>query len=87
MARWRFLTPHYINEQIHPPGAIAEISATWMPTPDVEPLDAEAVQLFWRCGPRDLGDVRVRPGTRWVMNKAGRWQLTGLGAHLGEVMR
>jgi hypothetical protein len=87
MAKWRFLTPHYINEQIYPAGAIAEVPATWMPTPEVEPLDEEAVALFFRCGPRDPGDIRFRAATRWQMNSAGKWKLTGLGAHLGEVMR
>jgi hypothetical protein len=78
-------------------GAGGTLPFGWVPTGQVDPLDAAAVQDFFKAGPQQLGLARQqwtgisvpRPVTYWVpvtppgRPGVGQWQLTGLGAGLG----
>jgi hypothetical protein len=79
MARYRFLCDHYLD-RIYSAGESADLPKDWVPSGNVEPLDAEAVEMFRRFGPQEPSLIGVRPATKWEMNSSTRkWILTGLG--------
>ena len=84
--KFRFLSDHYINDRTISAGEIVEMPSDWVPSNAVEPLDAEAVEAFWRAGPQQRGAIRIVPTTYWLAapipgSSARRWTLTGLGAN------
>jgi hypothetical protein len=94
--RFRFLAPVYVDGRMFNAGEVCEMRADFIPPGCVEPLDASAVQAFYRAGPQPLGLVRQQwsdlivthyPATYWKPIDAAQehWVLTGLGAHLGSV--
>lgn len=89
--KFRFLVDHHLNDRVYAAGETADVPASFMPSGSVEPMDAEACLLFWRCGPQPtpvvFNGLRVAPRTRWVSSPIEgsphrRWRLTGLGADL-----
>lgn len=63
----------------------------WIPTPNVDPLNTQAVQAFYNAGPSLLGlvvtqfsNLAVAPPTTFWVEAPGSpslWHLTGLGAN------
>ena len=72
-------------------------SAEWIPSGNVEPMDAAAVAAFYAAGPQMPGKVQQQwtgigvppPKTRWVavggQGQPGLYQLSGLGAGLAPL--
>ena len=102
LATYRFLEDHIVNNYYWYAGEEAttrsisnptppDLPANWVPSPNVEPLTAPAVNAFYAAGPRDLGLVRVqwerrgfpRPVTYWYQVSPNLWALTGLGSDQG----
>lgn len=88
MALYRFLQPHSIGGEYFDAGSIASLPADWVPTPNVEPLDTEAVTAFYAAGPSGRGGggqtywiATPLPGNPTVMS----YSLTGLGTGLPPV--
>jgi hypothetical protein len=56
-AMYRLLAPHYLTTGMFPPNWIVteglEIPIGWIPTLDVDPLNARAVNAFYNAGPRN----------------------------------
>ena|SRR5215472_10620776 len=93
LGTFRFLANHYINDKFIQTGEIHEMFAPWVPTSDVEPLDATATANFYAQGP-SLGSLvrtQFQPMfvdivvTYWHQISPGYWALTGLGAGLSPV--
>lgn len=63
----------------------------WIPSGNVEPMDAAATTAFWNAGVQLPGKIQQQwtgigvppPATKWVSAGAPLYQLTGLGAGLG----
>jgi len=100
MAQYRLLTDHYIAGRYLEAGTvittgIAGVPANWAPTPEVDPLDTDAIQAFWNAGPRInlpapsiirsrwVGEIVAAPVVYWRAVGGGFYQLTGAGASLG----
>ena len=82
MALYKMLQPHSIGGVYYEAGSVASLPADWVPTPNVEPLDTEAVNSFYAAGPTQRGGGGVTywlaspvPGNSSVM----AYSLTGLG--------
>ena len=99
MAQYRLLTDHYIGRYLEAGSTVrtgGELPSNWIPTPDVDPLDAAAIQAFWQAGPRinlpAPSNIRTRwvnetvaaPAVHWQSIGGGFYQLTGAGASLGS---
>ena len=97
VAQYYLLEPHYINNIYYEVGTIvsegSQIPIGWIPTPNVDPLNAPATNAFYALGPRVLGPIRTQyvnfpvhsPVTYWVQVSPTQWALTGLGASLAPV--
>ena len=88
MALYRMLQSHSIGGVYFDAGSVASLPAEWVPTPNVEPLDGEAVNSFYAAGPSGRGGGGVTywlaspvPGNSSVMS----YSLTGLGAGLSPI--
>jgi hypothetical protein len=97
MATYRLLEDHFVGRaggtllqagQVVTTGV--ELPAGWVPTPNVDPLDTDAVNAFYAVGPVMPGPVRAQwstiavpaPTTYWTRLQSGMWALTALGAQL-----
>jgi len=86
--RFRFLKDHYLDGEFIQAGVIRDMFFPWTPTPDVEPLDATAVNSFYAKGPTLGAVIRTQfttsdiysPTTYWHQLSPNVWALTGLGA-------
>jgi hypothetical protein len=94
MAKYRFLQPVYVGECQYLAGEIATLPDSWVPNPNVEPLDLAGAQAMWDAGPAPLGLVQQRwgdqrlwitsfPKTYWRQINKEEWELVGLGRGLG----
>lgn len=91
--RFRFLKDHFIDGEYIFAGEIRDMFNPWEPTPDVEPLDADAVSSFYAKGPTLGAAIRTqftttyiyRPTTYWQSVGPNLWGLTGLGANLPPI--
>ena len=97
MATYRLLEDHFVARAggtFLSAGAVVttgvELPNGWVPTPNVDPLDSDAVNTFYEQGPVQPGLVRMQwstiavppPTTYWTRVGNGFWSLTGLGAAL-----
>lgn len=62
-ASYRLLQDHYLSNQLVPAGTtITEGDGIcpigWVPTPNVDPLNTQAVQNFYNAGPQQGGLIR-----------------------------
>ena len=88
MALYRMLQAHDIGGVYYEAGSIASLPADWTPTPNVEPLDTDALTAFYAAGPTQRGGggqtywlASPVPGNSSCMS----YQLTGLGAGLPPI--
>lgn len=62
--KFRFLTPHHLNDRVWAAGETAEVPADFVPSGACEPMDAEAVTAFYAVGPQPtpavFNGLRVR---------------------------
>jgi hypothetical protein len=73
MATWRFLSDHWINNQIIEAGSTQNdgpnglLPSGWLPTFGVDPIDQAAIQAFWNAGPSAFvqGYLALLPFSRW----------------------
>jgi hypothetical protein len=73
MAIWRFLSDHFINNQIIEAGSTQNdlpgglLPSGWLPTLGVEPVDSAAITAFWNKGPSDFVNwyLAMIPFSRW----------------------
>lgn len=87
MASYRFLKDHSIGGQYYQAGTIADLP-DWIPTADVDPLDADAVAAFNGNGPvlpglinsQWTGRVIAAPVTYWYQTAPNVWVMSGLGS-------
>lgn len=99
MSKYRLLQDHYINNVLLPAGSVvtdvgagAQLPSGWIPSPNVDPLDSDALSLFYAQGPV-LGSAKTQfstaivtpAATYWKSIGGGFWQLMGLGANLAPV--
>ena len=89
LGKFRFLADHYVNEQFIGAGEVHEMFDPWVPTSDVEPLDATSTAKFYAQGPSLGSLVRTQFTTMynatfvvtyWRQIGSSYWALTGLGA-------
>lgn len=73
MSTYLLLEDHWIGNNYLPAGSTqttADIGGLlptgWVPTPNVDPLDAAAVAAFYAAGPVLPGPTQLRPTTRWT---------------------
>lgn len=91
-SRYRLLTDHYINGNYFFASEVVSqddvLPSYWVPSIDVEPLNAGATQDYYDAGP-DLGAVVrtqwtqlpvPRPVTYWYEVSPNLWALSGLGS-------
>jgi hypothetical protein len=89
---FRFLEDHTIDGQYIYAGAVQEMFAPWVPTPNVEPLNTSAVNNFYANGPVLPSLIRnerigiiyrpvVLPKTYWIEISPNVYALTGLGSN------
>lgn len=85
---YRFLADHYFNGEIIRAGETRHMIGIWSPTPEVDPIDLLAVQMFYSMGPQISSQIISRwtnliitaPITYWFEVTPNQWALTGLGA-------
>jgi hypothetical protein len=104
MAKYRLLADHYVKNVLLPAGSIvsdtgegAELPNGYVPTPNMDPLDADAVIKFHAAGPQLPGPIISRwtgatvapPVTKWIPdpsaplgNPGNQYSLSGLGVGL-----
>jgi hypothetical protein len=105
MATYRFFEAHYVNGQYYEPGEVAStadvpggtLPLDWVPSAQVDPLDASAIRAYWEAGPQTLNPTKQRwvghpvgtPRIYWQparnprFRAAGYFELTGDGAAFG----
>src|SRR4029077_10596844 len=103
MSTYVLLQDHWIGTNFLPAGSTQStadvgglLPVGWVPTPNVDPIDAAAVTAFYKAGPQFPGLTQVKPATYWALGLAdfspadfGRdfytasssWGLTGLGSN------
>lgn len=94
MSQYRMLEDHYINGNFMQVGTIQTtvdvgglLPTGWVPTPNVEPLDAPAIAAFYAAGPKTQGLIRQvwqaftvnKPAVYWTQLTPGLWTLVGSG--------
>jgi hypothetical protein len=99
MSSYRLLGPHSVGGAYLPTGSTQSTSDVggllpvgWVPSGNVDPLDAGAVAAFYAAGPARASPARFapRPKTFWQRSPGANsgceiWQLTGLGSALAPV--
>jgi hypothetical protein len=98
VSAYRFLEDASIGQFYYPGGttaSTADVGGTfpvgWVPSPNVDPLDAGALAAFYAVGPVQAGPVRAQftthpvppPTTYWAKQSSGQYQLVGLGGRAG----
>ena len=89
LGKFRFLADHQVNGWFISAGEIHEMFDPWVPTSDVEPMDATSTANFYAQGPNMGSLVRTQftPAfmdivkTHWRQIGSSYWALTGLGAN------
>lgn len=76
-ATYLFLEDHLVGNNYIYAGDVASegglLPNGWIPTPNVDPLNTDAVNAFYRQGPRIGGPIRTQWTTRFVPPPATFW--------------
>ena len=96
MAQYRFLADCFVGQSHVLAGTTVSMADDWVPHGNCEPLDAAALNAFYRAGPQSPGLIRPQwtgqvvnlPVTYWQIvpgTSPTMWRLTGLGANLPPI--